>query len=156
MSFLPDNPLLVQSDRTLILHTVRAVTDEKGRPQKDAEGRPLTEEHPRYAEVRDALAPFAELEKSPDYLHTYRITPVSVWNAAALGLTSAQIRECLETYSCVPVPENVLVEVDTWMARYGCLRIERVGERFQLVARDPDALEEVLGHESPADPHEST
>jgi DNA excision repair protein ERCC-3 len=148
VSFLPDNPLIVQSDRTLILHTVRAVLDRHGRPRKDDDGRPLTEEHPRYAEVRDALAPFAELEKSPDYLHTYRITPVSVWNAAALGLKSAQIKETLERYSCVPVPQNVLVEVDTWMARYGCLRIERVDGRFELVGNDPADLAEVLGHES--------
>jgi DNA excision repair protein ERCC-3 len=148
VSFLPDNPLIVQSDRTLILHTVRAVLDVHGRPRKDDEGRPMTEEHPRYAEVRDALGPFAELEKSPDYLHTYRITPVSVWNAAALGLTAREIRERLERYSCVPVPQNVLVEVDTWMARYGCLKIERAGDRFELVATDPAALEEVLGHES--------
>jgi len=147
VSFLPDNPLIVQSDRTLILHTVRAVCDASGRPQKDAEGRPLTEEHPRFAEVRDALSAFAELEKSPDYLHTYRITPVSVWNAAALGLTAEEIRARLEQYSCVPVPRNVLVEVETWMRRYGLLRIEREGERFRLVALDQDALAEVLAHE---------
>ena len=143
----PDNPLIVQSDRTLILHTVRAVVDGQGRPRKDEQGRPLTEEHPRFAEVRDALAAFAELEKSPDYLHTYRITPVSVWNAAALGLSPGEIRERLERYSCVPVPQNVLVEVEGWMKRYGLLRIERAGERFRLVASDPDALREVLAHE---------
>jgi DNA excision repair protein ERCC-3 len=147
VSFLPDNPLIVQSDRTLILHTVRAVCDATGRPRKDAEGRPLTEEHPRFAEVRDALSAFAELEKSPDYLHTYRITPVSVWNAAALGLTAEEIRARLEQYSCVPVPRNVLVEVETWMRRYGLLRIEREGGRFRLVALDQDALAEVLAHE---------
>jgi DNA excision repair protein ERCC-3 len=147
VSFLPDNPLIVQSDRTLILNTVRAVVDAQGRPRKDEQGRPLTEEHPRFAEVRDALAAFAELEKSPDYLHTYRITPVSVWNAAALGVSAAEIRERLERYSCVPVPQNVLAEVDGWMKRYGLLRIEREGQRFRLVALDPDALSEVLAHE---------
>ncbi len=148
MTFLPDNPLIVQSDRTLVLHTVRAVMDENGRPKKDADGRPVTEEHPRFVEVRDALAAFAELEKSPDYLHTYRITPVSIWNAAALGLTPDDIEARLEEYSCVPVPQNVLAEVRTWMERYGVLRIERRGERFELVTNDPDALEEVLGHKS--------
>ncbi|MEM7309742.1 MAG: DNA repair helicase XPB [Planctomycetota bacterium] len=148
MSLLPDNPLIVQSDRTMILHTVRAVLDEKGRPKKDADGRPMTEEHPRFVEVRDALAGFAELEKSPDYLHTYRITPVSVWNAAALGLTAEEIRSRLEEYSCVPVPENVLVEIETWLARYGLLRIERRDERFELLSDDADALEEVLAHKS--------
>ena len=52
----PDNPVIVQSDRTIMLHTVRSVVSDKGVPQKDAEGRPLTEEHPRFVEARDALA----------------------------------------------------------------------------------------------------
>ncbi|MCZ6597713.1 MAG: DEAD/DEAH box helicase [Planctomycetota bacterium] len=145
---MPDNPLIVQGDRTLVLHTVCAVLDENGRPKKDEDGRPMTEEHPRFAEVRDTLSAFAELEKSPDYLHTYRITPVSVWNAAALGLTPDEIESRLEEYSCVPVPQNVLTEIRTWMERYGSLRIERIDDRFELCAHDPDALAEVLAHES--------
>ena len=144
----PDNPLIVQSDRTLMLHTVRTVTDASGAPVKDDDGRPLTEEHPRFAEARDRLAAFAELEKSPDYLHTYRITPVSVWNAAALRLTADDVREALEDLSCVPVPETVLTEVAGWIERYGLLRIERVGDRFELQARDPAVIPDVLGHES--------
>ncbi len=147
----PDNPLIVQSDRSLILHTVRAVVDAAGRPVKDAQGRPCTEEHPRFAEARDQLALFAELEKSPDYLHTYRITPISIWNAAAIGMTAQRIEEILEDLSCVPVPRNVLHEIREWIGRYGQLRIERVegqGERFELVAGDPRALQDVLGHEA--------
>ena len=146
MSLRPDNPLIVQSDRTLMLHTVRAVMDESGRPARDEGGQPKTEEHPRFAEARDALAAFAELEKSPDYLHTYRITPVSVWNAAALGLTADGIRETLEEFSCVPVPQNVLHEVSEWISRYGLLRIEKREEGFELVAQDPDVLADVLGY----------
>jgi DNA excision repair protein ERCC-3 len=115
----PDNPLIVQSDRSLMLHTVIAQYDASGKPAKDEAGRPLTVEHPRFAEARDQLALFAELEKSPDYLHTYRITPVSVWNAAALGVTPDRIEEILEDFSCVPVPRNVLAEVRGWMERYG-------------------------------------
>jgi len=143
----PDNPLIVQSDRTLMLHTVRTLTEESGRPARDDQGRPLTEEHPRFAEARDRLAPFAELEKSPDYLHTYRITPVSIWNAAALDLTPEVIEETLWDLACVPVPETVLIEMRQWMGRYGLLRIERHDERFELVAREADALADVLGHE---------
>ncbi|MDA1264616.1 MAG: helicase-associated domain-containing protein, partial [Planctomycetota bacterium] len=145
---LPDNPLIVQSDRTLMLHTVTTVTDEHGRPRKDEHGRPMTEEHPRFAEARDRLAPFAELEKSPDYLHTYRVTAVSIWNAAALRFTIEDVRETLEDLSCVPVPENVLAEIASWIERYGLLRIERVGDRFELLSHDVEVLPDVLGHAS--------
>lgn len=148
MSLRPDNPLLVQSDRSLMLHTVRAVVDAKGNPARDKTGAPLTEEHPRFAAARDALAGFAELEKSPDYLHTYRITPVSIWNAAALGLTPDAIQATLEEFSCVPIPRNVLTDIRQWMGRYGLLAIEKRGERFELVAREPDALKDVLGHDA--------
>lgn len=144
----PDNPLIVQSDRSLMLHTVSAVVDAQGRSQKDASGRPLTQEHPRFAEARDALALFAELEKSPDYLHTYRITPVSVWNAAAMGISPDRIEAILEDLSCVPVPRNVIQEVRGWMERYGLLRIEKRadGEGFELVSSQKSALQDVLGH----------
>jgi DNA excision repair protein ERCC-3 len=152
VSLRPDNPLIVQSDRSLMLHTVRAVVDAKGTPVRARDGTPLTEEHPRFAAARDALAAFAELEKSPDYLHTYRITPVSVWNAAALGLTAEQIAATLDEYSCVPVPRQVISDVREWISRYGLLRIEareRDGAKaFELVAREPEALREVLSHEA--------
>jgi DNA excision repair protein ERCC-3 len=152
MSLRPDNPLIVQSDRSLMLHTVRAVVDAKGVPAKDADGSPVTEEHPRFTEARDALSAFAELEKSPDYLHTYRITPVSVWNAAALGLTADDVQHVLEDLSCVPVPANVVTDVRQWISRYGLLRIERRyadGEkpRFELVSSEEGALADVLGHD---------
>lgn len=146
MSLRPDNPLIVQGDRTLMLHTVRAVLDAEGRPRRDDQGRPLLEEHPRFAAARDDLALFAELEKSPDYLHTYRVTPVSVWNAAALGLSAERIEEILDEYACVPVPQGVLTEIRTWIARYGLLRLERREEGFELVARDPEVLADVLGY----------
>lgn len=151
MSLRPDNPLIVQSDRTLMLHTVRAVVDAAGGQAKDADGQPLTEEHPRFAEARDALAHFAELEKSPNYLHTYRITPVSVWNAAALGLSAEDIEAILDEFACIPVPDSVKQEVRQWVGRYGALRIERFEEegaapRFELVADDPEILTDVLGY----------
>jgi len=150
----PDNPLIVQSDRSLMLHTVVPALDGHGRPVKDAQGRPTTREHPRYAEARDQLALFAELEKSPDYLHTYRITPISVWNAAAMGLSAARIEEVLEEFSCVPVPRNVVSEIRGWIERYGLLRLEkREGQAapYELVpahSGQRDALRDVLGHQS--------
>jgi len=150
----PDNPLIVQSDRTLMLHTVRIVLGPDGYPAKDAEGRPVTEEHPRFAEARDALAVFAELEKSPDYLHTYRITPVSVWNAAATGVTADDIERRLTDLACVPVPPSLVHEVRGWIARYGLLRIERTGSDthpFELRTDDPKTLTDVLGHKAVRD-----
>ncbi|MAE28556.1 MAG: helicase-associated domain-containing protein [Planctomycetota bacterium] len=143
-----DNPLIVQGDRTLMLHTVTSVTDEAGRPLRDEQGRPRMTEHPRFAAARDALAVFAELEKSPDFLHTYRLTAISVWNAAALGHTAEMIEDVLEEYAAFPVPPNVLDEVRAWIERYGCLRIERRGQRFELVADDPAHLEDVLGFDA--------
>ena len=153
MSLRVDNPLIVQSDRSLMLHTVRSVVDAEGLPIKDETGSPVTEEHPRFAAARDALAGFAELEKSPDYLHTYRITPVSIWNAAALGVTAADIEQVLEEYSCVPIPRNILADIREWIGKYGLLRIERrSGEngtaRFELVSEQAGALQEILGHDS--------
>ncbi len=154
----PDNPLIVQSDRSLMLHTVSAVVDSHGRPVKDAQGRPQTREHPRFAEARDALALFAELEKSPDYLHTYRITPISVWNAAAMGVTAARIEEILEDLACVPVPRNVLQEIRGWIERYGELRLERRTDvpagspaSYELAATRRGALDEALAHKSVRD-----
>lgn len=146
----PDNPVIVQSDRTIMLHTVTSVTDESGAPVKDEAGRPVTKEHPRFAAARDALAVFAELEKSPDYLHTYRITPVSIWNAAALGVTSGDIQETLEEYSCVPVPGGLISEIDGWVSRYGELKIERDDEGYKLSSRKPDVMEDVLGYKDVA------
>ena len=146
----PDNPVIVQSDRTIMLHTVTSVIDESGAPVKDEAGRPVTKEHPRFAAARDALAVFAELEKSPDYLHTYRITPVSIWNAAALGVTSADIQETLEEYSCVPVPGGLISEIDGWVSRYGELKIERDDEGYKLSSRKPDVMEDVLGYKDVA------
>lgn len=148
MSFLPNNPLIVQADRSLMLHTVIAETDAKGLPVRDADGQPQTIEHPRFREAREALSAFAELEKSPDYLHTYRVTPVSVWNAAALGITADEIQARLEEFAAVPVPTNVLDDIRTWIGRYGSLRIENVDGRFLLTDDDAGPLKEVLSHKS--------
>lgn len=144
----PDNPLIVQADRSVLLHTVRTKVDEQGQVVRDADGQPETEEHPLYVEARDSLSQFAELEKSPEYLHSYRITPISIWNAAALGMAADEVEARLRELSCVPVPENVLVEVRGWFLRYGLLRIERDGERFELLSDEADALADALGHAS--------
>ena len=146
----PSDPLIVQGDRSLLLHTTTSVLDEEGVPRRDAEGNPLTVEHPRFAEARDVLAGFAELEKSPEYLHSYRITPVTVWNAAAIGISAKEILHALEDLACVPIPANVSADIKAWSGRYGLLKIERIDDAFRLTSIEPDVLEEVLGFPSVA------
>ena len=96
----PDNPLIVQSDRTLLLEV----------------------SHPSFEEVRDELARFAELVKSPEHIHTYRITPLSLWNASASGVTCAEITATLNRWSRYEVPQNLLQEIQDHGTRYGKLR----------------------------------
>src|SRR5436309_14064419 len=103
MNFRPDNPLIVQADKTVLLE----VNNE------------------RYESARDALARFAELEKSPEYLHTYRITPLSLWNAAAAGMTAAEMLGSLDRYSKYDVPGNVRLEITDQVSRYGRIRLTR-------------------------------
>ena len=82
MQYNPANPLIVQGDRTILLEV----------------------DNPLHAEARDAIAPFAELEKSPEHIHTYRLTPLSLWNAAAAGMSAEAMAEALEKYSKFPHP----------------------------------------------------
>jgi len=96
-------PLIIQSDRTILLHT----------------------DSPLFSEAREALSPFAELVKSPEYVHTYRITPLSLWNAAACGITYLFIEEILTRFSRYPVPENLLFEIKDYLERYGRIWLER-------------------------------
>lgn len=96
-----ENPLIVQTDRTLLLD-VHA---------------PLAEE------CRDALIPFAELIKSPEHLHTYQVTPLSLWNAASAGFSSDMAIETLKKYSRYDVPQSVEVWVKDTTERFGKLRL---------------------------------
>ncbi|HUT33536.1 MAG TPA: DNA repair helicase XPB [Planctomycetota bacterium] len=118
------NPLIVQGDRTVLLEV----------------------DNPRYAEARDALARFAELEKSPEHFHTYRISPLSLWNAAAAGLSADDILAALDRFTKYPVPANIEFEVRDFAARYGRLRLERRGEQLVLVSADAPLIAEVLRH----------
>ena len=125
----PEKPLILQSDRTVTLEVF----------------------HPRYEEVRDRLAQFAELEKSPEHLHTYRITPISVWNAAALGVPEESILEFLQRNSRYPLPKSLVGEVSEWYRRYGLLRLEKAEGRLALLSSDPAVLREVLAHRAVQD-----
>lgn len=126
MKIRPDNPLILQSDRTVTVEVF----------------------HPRYEEVRDRLAQFAELEKSPEHLHTYRITPISVWNAASLGVKEEQILGFLQENSRYPVPNNLLSELGDWFTRYGKLRLEKQDGKLFLRAQTQNLQKEILTYPS--------
>jgi DNA excision repair protein ERCC-3 len=119
----PLNPLVVQSDRTALLEVAS----------------------PLYRDARDELALFAELEKSPEHFHTYRITPLSIWNAAAAGLGADRVIASLERFSKYDVPQNVSAEIRDLMARYGKVRLVRDAEteELRLVCDDRPVIVEI-------------
>jgi DNA excision repair protein ERCC-3 len=113
-SFDPTNPLIVQSDRSVLVEV----------------------ENPKYTEARDALAPFAELEKSPEHIHTYRISNLSLWNAAAAGFSAEQMLEVLNKYTKFPIPLNLPTDIRETVSRYGRVKLLRDGERLKLVCAE--------------------
>lgn len=118
-----DGPLIVQSDKTLLLEV----------------------DHDHADDCRRAIAPFAELERAPEHVHTYRLTPLGLWNARAAGHDAEQVVDTLLTYSRYPVPHALLVDVAETMARYGRLRLEsHPVHGLVLVSTDRAVLEEVL------------
>ncbi len=119
------NPIIVQSDRTILLEV----------------------DHPQHAEARDALAQFAELEKSPEHIHTYRLSPLSLWNAAAGGLSAETILELLACYSKYAIPPNVATDIREYISRYGRLKLVRGGQNADallLTSDDPALIIEVM------------
>src|SRR5512144_734629 len=92
-----------------------------------------------------AIAPFAELERSPEHVHTYRLTPLGLWNARAAGHDAEQVVDTLLSYSRYAVPHALLVDIAETMARYGRLRLEKHPTHgLVLVSQDRPVLEEVL------------
>ena len=119
------NPLIVQGDHTVLVEV----------------------DNPRYPEARDALARFAELVKSPEHIHTYRVTPLSIWNACAVGETAETIAGTLRRLSKYPLPRHIEASVRDFAARYGCLKLNRRdADSLGLVARDLPLAEE-LAHQ---------
>ena len=117
-------PAIVQSDNTILLEV----------------------ENPAFEEARDAISPFAELEKSPEHVHTYRITPLSLWNAASSGLSVKAIAETLIKHSRYIIPDAVLTSIKEQMSRYGLIRMIRKDGRFYLVSEDSMLLTEIVHH----------
>jgi DNA excision repair protein ERCC-3 len=118
-----DGPLIVQSDKTLLLEV----------------------DHPTAAEARAAIAPFAELERSPEHVHTYRLTPLGLWNARAAGHDAEQVVDALVRFSRYTVPHALLVDVADTMDRYGRLQlVKHPVHGLVLISLDRAVLEEVL------------
>ena len=119
---MSDGPLIVQSDKTLLLDIDHVLSDE----------------------CRRAIAAFAELEKSPEHIHTYRLTPLGLWNARASGHDAEQVIDVLIKYSRYAVPHSLLVDIAETMSRYGRLRLEaHPVHGLILVSNDAAVLKEV-------------
>jgi DNA excision repair protein ERCC-3 len=120
---MTDGPLIVQSDKTLLLDI----------------------DHAMSTECRRAIAPFAELERSPEHIHTYRLTNLGLWNARAAGHDAEMVIDTLIKYSRYAVPHSILVDVAETMSRYGRLRLEAYPiHGLILVTTDTAVLEEVI------------
>ncbi len=120
-----DGPLIVQSDKTLLLEV----------------------DHPGAQEARRAIAPFAELERAPEHVHTYRVTPLGLWNARAAGHDAEQVVNALLTHSRYAVPQALLIDIADTMARYGRLTLEKNPTMgLTLHTTDRPVLEEILRH----------
>ncbi|HEX6509112.1 MAG TPA: DNA repair helicase XPB [Chloroflexota bacterium] len=130
MTYNPAAPLIVQSDKTVLVEV----------------------DNPSYEEARDALAPFAELEKSPEHIHTYRITPLSLWNAAASGIAADAMIDALHAYGKYPLPDNVRRDIEEYVSRYGRVKLVKGDpqadgpHRLLLVSDDPALLAEIEHH----------
>ncbi|MBD3278473.1 MAG: helicase [Candidatus Aegiribacteria sp.] len=120
---MADGPMIVQGDMTVLLEVDNRL----------------------YPEARDALAGFAELVKSPEHVHTYRITPLSIWNARASGITVEGILRDLCGLSRFPVQKHVLDEITEIASRYGKLRLEAAGDRLLLRSDEPELLNLIDG-----------
>ncbi len=114
--FKPSNPLIIQADRSIFLETFN----------------PLAEE------ARTAIASFAELEKSPEHLHTYRITSLSLWNAASAGVSAQTMIEALQGFAKFPVPDNVLTDIQDLVGRWGRVQLLEAGHNLALSVQEGD------------------
>ena len=121
---MPDGPLIIQGDMTILVEIA----------------------HPQYEEARDKISPFTEIVKSPEHIHTYAISHLSLWNAASAGHSSEEVMESLEQYSRYDIPPNVVSEIRSFMDRYGRVRLMREDDQLILETDDPLLLKEILLH----------
>ena len=125
----PDNPLIVQSDSTVLLglHSARA------------------------RQAGERLSQFAELVKSPEHIHTYRINPLSIWNARSLGLSADEMVQTILEFAKYPPPEGVLEAMRDLASRYGCVVLAREGSLLKLEV-EATHIAELLSREKKVSP----
>jgi len=126
MQYNPENPIIVQSDNTILLEV----------------------DNPGFIFARNALSRFAELEKSPEHIHTYRLSPISLWNAASLGITSEEVLNDLVRYSKYDIPQNIHFKITDLISRYGKLKLTADGEMFKLESTDKLIITEIWNNEN--------
>ena len=119
-----ENPIIVQSNSSILLEV----------------------NNPLFIEARNAVSEFAHLEKSPEYIHTFSITPLSLWNAAALGMTAQQVTERLSRFSKYPLPSNVTDDIVELMGRYGKIVLESSPDGLVLRSTVPSLLSHLARH----------
>jgi len=122
----PDNPLIVQSDRTVLLEV----------------------DNPRYETCRDQLSAFCELIKSPEHIHTYRLTPLSLWNARAAGMTAEEMVRVLGEFTKYDVPGNIVHDIRDYVGRYGRLKLFKEDGCLLLRAEDNLLMTEIRHNKS--------
>ena len=115
-------PLIVQGDGTILLD--------------------VSTKH--FEEIRNFMLVFAELVKSPEYIHTYRITLVSLWNAASLNYTSEQILSFLKKYTSYEIPKNIVKQIETSIEKYGRIKIIKEDDKYYLISEDKNIIDEIL------------
>lgn len=122
-----DKPAIVQSDRSILLET----------------------DGPNFEDARDCIAAFAELVKSPEHIHTYRITPLSLWNAAAVGMSAIEIIDGLGVFSKYEIPQNIIHEIEDHVGRYGRLKLYKLEDgTLALESDDKMLIKELLNNKT--------
>ncbi|WP_139490161.1 DNA repair helicase XPB [Brevibacillus dissolubilis] len=126
MSYQPHLPMIVQSDRSILVEV----------------------QNPLFEQARQAIVGFTELVKSPEYIHTYRITPLSLWNAAASGMSCDEVLSALADFSKFGVPPSLAKEIQNSFSRYGLVRLEKLDDHLTLVCDDPFLLTQLMSFKS--------
>ncbi len=126
MNYNPENPVIVQSDNTILLEV----------------------DNPQFILARDSLSCFAELEKSPEHIHTYRLSPISLWNAASLGITIEEVLNDLLRFSRYELPQNISFDITEIMSRYGKLKLTSKNDMLLLESTDKLVITEIWNNEN--------